>query len=136
MTRMHDMTRVAGQLTPGVDATPPCSFKLQVVIESYTGPLAGRTLTVDRELVIGRDSSADLTLVGGLISRRHVLVRAVDSGLEIEDISSNGTVVNGATLRRESLRVGNECTLGVGCMRLWLSRVLPKDQGVRVVHTK
>jgi pSer/pThr/pTyr-binding forkhead associated (FHA) protein len=58
------------------------------------GPLAGERFEIDRELVLGR-TNADITIQDPLISRRHALVRPVDSALEIEDLGSlNGTIVN------------------------------------------
>jgi class 3 adenylate cyclase len=58
------------------------------------GPLAGERFEIDRELVLGR-TNADITIQDPLISRRHAVVRAVDSAIEIEDLGSlNGTIVN------------------------------------------
>jgi pSer/pThr/pTyr-binding forkhead associated (FHA) protein len=60
------------------------------------GPLAGRRVEVDSELVIGR-FEADLTIEDERVSRRHAAVRPVAGGLEIEDLGSlNGTWVNGS----------------------------------------
>ncbi|HEX9417192.1 MAG TPA: adenylate/guanylate cyclase domain-containing protein [Gaiellaceae bacterium] len=62
------------------------------------GPLAGERFEVEGELVLGR-TNADITIEDPLISRRHAVVRAVDSTLEIEDLGSlNGTVVNSEKL--------------------------------------
>jgi len=62
------------------------------------GPLAGERFEVAGEMVLGR-TNADLTIEDPLISRRHAVVRAVDSTLEIEDLGSlNGTVVNSEKL--------------------------------------
>jgi predicted component of type VI protein secretion system len=97
------------------------------LIEPFRGPVNGRTLNVDGELLIGREPTAGVTISGALISRRHVLVRALHDGLEIEDISSHGTLVDGETLRLTRRRVGRECTLHVGCVCVWLRRVLPSD---------
>jgi class 3 adenylate cyclase len=64
-----------------------------LVIKS--GPLAGRRLELDRQLVVGR-GEADVTIVDPRISRRHAVFRPVSGGLEVEDLgSSNGTRVNG-----------------------------------------
>jgi pSer/pThr/pTyr-binding forkhead associated (FHA) protein len=58
------------------------------------GPLAGERFEIDRELVLGR-TNADITIQDPLISRRHAVVRAADSAIEIEDLGSlNGTIVN------------------------------------------
>jgi class 3 adenylate cyclase len=59
------------------------------------GPLAGRRIAVDTQLVVGR-VDADVTIDDPLISRRHAVIRPVDGALEIEDLGSlNGTWVNG-----------------------------------------
>src|SRR5262249_10372320 len=62
------------------------------------GPLAGERFEVAGEMVLGR-TNADITIEDPLISRRHAVVRAADSTLEIEDLGSlNGTVVNSEKL--------------------------------------
>ena len=62
------------------------------------GPLAGERFEVAGEMVLGR-TNADITIEDPLISRRHAIVRANDSTLEIEDLGSlNGTVVNSEKL--------------------------------------
>lgn len=103
------------------------SFRLQYLIEPYEGPIVGQTLTVSQELVIGRGPWVDVRLQGRLISRRHLLVRAVHSGLELEDISTYGTLVDGVALKLGSMRIGRECNLMVGCVHVWLRRVLHEE---------
>jgi pSer/pThr/pTyr-binding forkhead associated (FHA) protein len=105
----------------------PHRFRVQYLVEHFEGPILGQTLNVDSELVIGRDAEADLRLQGRLISRRHVLVRAVASGLELQDISVHGTLVDGVPLQRARRRIDRECNLLVGCVRVWLRRVLPGE---------
>src|SRR5215210_5224274 len=62
------------------------------------GPLAGERFDIEGEVVVGR-TNADITIEDPLISRRHAVIRAVDSALEIEDLGSlNGTVVNSEKL--------------------------------------
>src|SRR5262245_48059829 len=62
------------------------------------GPLAGERFELAGEMVLGR-TNADITIEDPLISRRHAVVRASDSSLEIEDLGSlNGTVVNSEKL--------------------------------------
>jgi hypothetical protein len=64
-------------------------------LKVISGPAAGTSLGVDKEIVIGREG-ADLTISDPQISRRHTLVRPVDEGIEVEDLGSlNGTFVNG-----------------------------------------
>src|SRR5687767_2315607 len=60
-----------------------------------SGPGAGHSLEIEAELVIGREG-ADLTIEDSELSRRHVSLRPVERGVEIEDLGSlNGTFVNG-----------------------------------------
>lgn len=72
-----------------------------------SGPGAGQSLEVEQEIVIGRED-ANLTIADPEISRRHVVIRPVDRGVEVEDLGSlNGTFVNGE-------RIGQVVTLTAG----------------------
>jgi hypothetical protein len=63
-----------------------------------SGPAAGESLGIEKEVVIGRED-ADLTITDPQISRRHTALRPVEDGVEIEDLGSlNGTFVNGEKL--------------------------------------
>jgi pSer/pThr/pTyr-binding forkhead associated (FHA) protein len=67
-----------------------------------TGPLAGKTVDVEGELVIGREG-ADLVISDPELSRRHAVVRGGTDGIVLEDLgSTNGTFVEG---RRITTRV-------------------------------
>ena len=78
-----------------------------------SGPAAGQSVEIERELVIGREG-ADLTIDDPELSRRHVALRAVEDGVEVEDLGSlNGTFVAGQRISspttltsRAQLRVG------------------------------
>ena len=60
-----------------------------------SGPAEGRSLTLEREIVVGRHG-ADLNIEDPEISRRHAVLRPVEGGVEVEDLgSSNGTFVDG-----------------------------------------
>lgn len=77
------------------------------------GPAAGRSLTIDREIVVGR-SGADLTIEDSELSRRHVAFRPVPGGIEIEDLSStNGTFVDGRRIDG-AFRVTADSRVSVG----------------------
>ena len=58
-------------------------------------PLAGRVLTIEAGLTIGREG-CDVVLPDPEVSRRHAVMRVLDSGaVAIEDLgSTNGTYVN------------------------------------------
>ena len=65
------------------------------ILRITSGPGAGKTLPIDRELVIGREAG-DLELDDPELSRRHVALRPARNGVEIEDLGSlNGTYVGG-----------------------------------------
>lgn len=78
-----------------------------------TGPQAGRRVSIEADLVLGRQG-ADLVLEDGEVSRRHAVVRIVDERPQIEDLgSTNGTFVNGVRIdsatdlkRGDAIRVG------------------------------
>jgi pSer/pThr/pTyr-binding forkhead associated (FHA) protein len=106
----------------------PGTFWLRVVIEPYAAPVSTRVVRVVDELLIGRDASAGLLLPGPLVSRRHVVVRAAQSGLEIEDVSSNGTLIDGEPLQHARVRTTQECTLQVGTIRLRLRRLQQRTE--------
>lgn len=109
--------------TSSSDSAASSAFRLQIVLEPYEGPTRDLTLHVERELSIGRDLAAALRIDGRLVSRKHAIVRATSAGLEVEDVSSHGTLVNGAYLHMGRRCVADECILVVGCVRLWLRRV-------------
>lgn len=72
------------------------------------GPLAGRRVEVDAELVVGRED-AGLTIEDEEISRRHAVFRPGDGGIEIEDLgSTNGTYVNGVRIEAATRLAGGD----------------------------
>src|SRR5918994_6252890 len=72
------------------------------------GPLSGRRVEVDAELVLGRED-AGLTIDDEEISRRHAVVRPGEGGIEIEDLgSTNGTFVNGSRIEGPTRLAGGD----------------------------
>jgi pSer/pThr/pTyr-binding forkhead associated (FHA) protein len=72
------------------------------------GPLAGRRVDLDGELVIGRED-AGLTIDDEELSRRHAILRALPDGVEIEDLGSrNGTFVNGRRIDAATRLAGGD----------------------------
>ena len=101
------------------------SVWLLVEVKPYGVPLYISVLRVEHVLVMGRDPSCGLVLEGSLVSRRHVLLRARadDAGMEIEDISKHGSLVNGEPLQGARVQVGNELNLVVGGNRVRLRKL-------------
>ena len=67
----------------------------------------------DREVIVGRDEVADITLPCDLVSRRHLKVFKTGSGYSIQDLgSTNGTFLNGQRLTQAKvLAHGDSITL-------------------------
>jgi pSer/pThr/pTyr-binding forkhead associated (FHA) protein len=77
-----------------------------------TGPTGGRLvcLTDGREytisgetLVFGRDAGSDVVVEGTEVSRRHAEIQATRDGYVLNDLSVNGTYVNGERVGRQHL---------------------------------
>ena len=78
-----------------------------------SGPAAGETVEIDRELVIGREK-CDLTIADPELSRRHAAVRPTDAGVEVEDLGSlNGTFVGGRRLE-EPVQLTTSASIRIG----------------------
>jgi pilus assembly protein CpaF len=60
------------------------------------------TCPADAPVWIGRDTDAEVSLLSPNVSRHHASVSLTSDGLHIADTSSNGTLVNGLSLRRAS----------------------------------
>ncbi len=83
-----------------------------MMIVAKSGPVTGRRFEIDRELVLGRE--ADLSLDDPQLSRRHLRLRPVQGGVEIEDLgSTNGTFVDDQRIDGvRTLRPGDRLRLG------------------------
>jgi pSer/pThr/pTyr-binding forkhead associated (FHA) protein len=89
-----------------------------------SGSLAGQSVRVIGELVIGREN-ADLTIDDAEVSRRHVAVRLQGGQLEVQDLgSANGTFVNGSRIEGP-VKVGGGAKIRVGRTEFEVRGVLP-----------
>ncbi len=91
---------------------------MRIVITS--GPLAGRAIDVDRELLLGRVHPVDVLIEDPRVSGRHALIRPTGDGIQIEDIgSSNGTFVRGQRIAAPCELVnGDEVRVGDTTLRV------------------
>ena len=82
------------------------------------GSLAGEEIDVRAEIVLGHE--VDLVIEDAELSRRHARLRAVDGGIEVEDLGSlNGTWVNGARITEPArLNPGDILRLGVNVIEV------------------
>ncbi len=89
-----------------------------------SGPLAGQTVDVEGELVIGREDT-DLTIEDLEMSRHHAVVRPFQSRLQVEDLGSrNGTFVDGNRIEEPTL-LGGGAEIKMGTTVLVVEGVLP-----------
>ncbi len=90
-------------------------------LEVIEGPDAGKQISVDRPIVIGRDPQADLVLQDGEVSGRHARITpSPDGTATVEDLeSTNGTFVNQNELMGPAhLEGGDELLIGVSIIQL------------------
>lgn len=83
------------------------------------GEEAGRSCPLDGKLLIGRESSADLSLNDPAVSRRHALLAAKAGGWSVIDLQTrNGTYLNGERIEGVTpLHDGDELALGSVVLR-------------------
>ena len=85
-------------------------------------------LVVDEKVTIGRHLGSPVVLQGDRLSRHHFSFMVIDGALTVEDLSSNGTWVNGALLKEQmSARVKSGDIIEVPGYEM---RVSVKDTGV------
>ncbi len=85
----------------------------QLVVRS--GPTPGKIFPIMKtEVIIGRDSSADILVNDAEVSRHHAVIKFNADGYSIEDLgSTNGTVINGDRLTGPHvLKPGEVISLG------------------------
>jgi len=90
-------------------------------LEVIEGPDAGKQLTVDRPIVIGRDPQSDLVLEDGEVSGQHARITpSPDGSATVEDLeSTNGTFINQNELIGPAhLEAGDELLIGVSVIQL------------------
>ena len=78
------------------------------------GQNVGKKFDLDRELTVGRDAAADITLDDGLVSRAHARFTPSSVGHKVADLmSTNGTFVNDTRLKSHHyLSDGDKVAIG------------------------
>jgi transcriptional regulator with GAF, ATPase, and Fis domain len=79
-----------------------------------SGPSKGTTVKLGSDqFLVGRDSSNHLCLLDRAVSRKHFSISETDAGFHLVDLEShNGTLVNGAPVRRKLLGHGDAIRVG------------------------
>ena len=85
-------------------------------------PVRGRVL-LSGSTIAGRSSEADLVLADDAVSRKHVRFFGKRGRTWLRDLGSrNGTLVNGASVERQSLK--NEDEIQMGKLRIGVTLLL------------
>ena len=89
----------------------------------------GREYTVKSEpLVFGRDAASDVVVTGGDVSRRHAEIQESPEGYVLEDLSVNGTWVNGRRVsRRHPLARADVIRIGTDEFRFYADAAPPQS---------
>ncbi len=97
--------------SPAVKAIP-ARYQASVVI--IKGHAAGMEYLIDRtRAVIGRDKHVDIRLKDPLVSREHAAIMFRNGKFVLEDLgSTNGTLMNGTSIKQADLRHGDTFSLG------------------------
>ena len=93
---------------------------MNAFLEVVEGPDAGRQVSLDREVTIGRDESADFPISDPHASRRHCSVAMTNGSAIVRDLeSSNGTFVNNQqVVGHAELGPGDDLLVGVTVLEL------------------
>ena len=70
------------------------------------------------KIVVGRDNDCDITLLDSSISRQHSVLRLTPQGVLLEDVSANGTMVDGYLVQRQVVSLDKNASIGIGCYAL------------------
>ncbi len=83
-------------------------------LEAVSGPLKGKLFRLSKdEVSIGRDPSNEISLLDGLVSRRHCVIHKEGEGFRLQDLESrNNTFVSGVPVRDRVLAHGDEIRIG------------------------
>jgi DNA-binding NtrC family response regulator len=121
------MTHQPKDQTPP-DSTSPTSFAQpfkiasrpgQLRVQVVDGPVLEINLMNGAAVTFGRGQAADFMIAERSVSKVHFSLRAVDAGVELEDLGSkNGTWYAGRPVRRITLRPGDEFWAGGCCVKL------------------
>jgi transcriptional regulator with GAF, ATPase, and Fis domain len=88
-------------------------WRLKLTVKN--GPDAGKTCTVDRDVVtVGKMPDCDLVLTDGTVSRRHLRItrQGADRWLLVDLGSTNGTFLQGARIQEAPIEAGTILTAG------------------------
>jgi len=114
---------------PGLEVTRVRQIPTVPTLRFDSGPLAGTTVPVGSQVVVGRDpATADVLLEGDTdVSRRHAVFSPAGEGMTVQDLgSTNGTFVNGRRIPAYAVALanGNQVQIGDSVIEVMISAPL------------
>lgn len=105
----------------------------QATLHVTSGPSAGRTFRLDKQIVtVGRSPTSDILLPDERVSGNHAIVKLTPAGLQVHDLhSTNGTYVNDTAIDSARLRDGDRLRLGNTELLFVLEGTYAHDVAVR-----
>lgn len=102
--------------TPSLNQTAPIAVPTSAgaKLVGVSGPYAGHTFVIDKDMYIGRESTKDIALpLDNSVSRNHSRI-AIENGACVlyDDGSTNGTHVNNAKITRQQLAPSDTVQIG------------------------
>jgi len=83
-------------------------------LDFHAGADSGRRVVVQGRAVLGRSAEADVALGDDSVSRRHAVIEFAQGGFTVRDLgSTNGTFVNGESVKEAELEDGDLLRLGL-----------------------
>src|SRR5258705_9555172 len=102
-----------------------------------SGPLKDRSVSVARDVSIGREPTNHLWITDPALSRQHCAIRRVDGQVTICDLGSrNGTLVNGKKINEQELRHRDQVAIGDSVLVFLMEGEITQSQGSKVELTE
>jgi pSer/pThr/pTyr-binding forkhead associated (FHA) protein len=92
----------------------------QVVLRFIAGPQQGKEYPLEpgRDVIIGRVPEVDLQIADETVSRKHASLSIRDGAIILQDLSRNGTFVNGKRITKVSLLLRDQIQIGNSILKL------------------
>lgn len=110
--------RTIRQDTPSAVVPPASQAEKACLTLLYGGPVGTEYPLTATETVVGRGSSANISIENQRVSRRHALITVDEKGnaFLVDLGSSNGTSINGTQIQRQELKNGDKIQIGNYCI--------------------
>lgn len=100
---------IVTSLRPAAPAAIGDAPPARVVLRGINGPWAGKSVAIDRCMVVGRDAGSDVVVDAANIASRHAAIENHGDTVYLRDLGSDtGTLVNGIALHDAVLHSGDQ----------------------------